>query len=68
MEPTAVGIVVRDPERPGAAARVECRERPSDGDRMWFWGPLGPLVEADRIPDAIVAIRSLLTHPSDGAR
>ncbi|MEV4258807.1 hypothetical protein AB0J52_37080, partial [Spirillospora sp. NPDC049652] len=52
-EKAETGILVSDPARPDVGMLVACRERPSDGDRMWFWGPGGvPLAEADHVTRA----------------
>jgi hypothetical protein len=66
---TAHGLHVQNPEVPGCcdaaehpADTITCRTRPDDGGRMWFhssWG--APIAEADRITDAALAVRSVLS-------
>lgn len=57
-------ILVADPDRPDVETRIVCRERPSYGDRFWFWDAWGaPLAEVDQVTDAVVAVRGLLAKP-----
>ncbi|MFC5184355.1 hypothetical protein [Actinomadura harenae] len=59
-------VLVLAPDRAGAEVRIVCRERPSDGDALWFWDDASgaPLAEAHRVTDAVVAIRGLLAAPA----
>jgi hypothetical protein len=56
------GLIARDPGRPDTAHTITCRPRSDDADRLWFFmGSDTPIAEADRIFDAAVTIRGLLT-------
>ncbi len=60
VEPGTPGIVVHHPDQPKVGIRVECRERPSDNDELWFWHEGEPLIEADHTDDAALAILARL--------
>jgi hypothetical protein len=60
-------VVAGNPKDGTRALAVRCDPRPAAGGRLWFWidpGPgrsranaMKPLVEADRLADAVVHIR-----------
>ncbi len=65
-ESAPVLVVAGNPEKGTRALTVRCDVRRDDGDRLWFWVESGsgrsreqsvtPLVEADRLADAMVSI------------
>ncbi|MBO2455379.1 hypothetical protein J4573_50460 [Actinomadura barringtoniae] len=62
------GVVVRNPHHRELADTVTCRERPDDGDRLWFFTSWNdPIAEADRITDAGVTIAGYLKYDGEAA-
>jgi hypothetical protein len=65
VELTDRGLKVSNPEVAGccpevahASDTITCRPRPEDGGRLWFFSSWGqPLAEADRITDALIAVK-----------
>lgn len=59
VEPIMTGLLVRSPD---AEILVTCWPNRSDERRLWFFDERKqqPLAEADRIPDAVVAIKGRL--------
>ncbi|MGH3390556.1 MAG: hypothetical protein ACRDOO_16950 [Actinomadura sp.] len=69
VDVTLEGLVTRDPDRPDTVRTITCRPRPDDAGRLWFFTGTGtPIAEADRIFEAAVTIRGLLTPagPEEG--
>jgi hypothetical protein len=65
-ESAPVLVIAGNPEKGTRALTVRCDPRQDDGDRLWFWvepdsgrsldQDVTPLVEADRLADAMVHI------------
>lgn len=72
VDPVAGGITVRNPSAPGwrvslriAQDTITCAPRKSDSGRYWYFTSWRqPIAEADRITDALMAIKAYLGAPT----